>query len=281
MVGVDNGRACRGIGRGVATALHGALRLRLGEPPQADLCWDDHLRCGGRGGAIGAQPSGAGRSTSRALVTAGRWGVGALHKVLTVLYRSGAPDTIRTCGLYLRRVDARAPNPGTTHLFNRKNGALQAPGNHAAACLLTPRYVHGHEPHCRPHPPPANRFRIDRVGLPRFTYGKKPVASGAPHGRALSVRAPSGATCRMPRCRSGKKATWQKMAASATAEATCEQQREPTFAPTHKGYLESDSRRRAKLAARGRLFQRRLTEATSRHSVCVQRQGELKRGTVG
>jgi hypothetical protein len=34
-----------------------------------------------------------------------------------------------------------APNPGTTHLINRKNGMLQALGNHATACLLTPRYV--------------------------------------------------------------------------------------------------------------------------------------------
>src|SRR6266446_1836165 len=86
MVGLDNGRDCtrRGFGHGVATALYGALQLRLGEPPRADLRWDDHLRCGGRGCAIRAQPGGARRSTSRALVT-GRWGAGALHKVLTVL----------------------------------------------------------------------------------------------------------------------------------------------------------------------------------------------------
>ena len=71
MVGVDNGRdrARRGIGHGVATALHGALQLRLGEPPRADLPWDDHLRCGCRGGALRAQPSGARRSANRALVT--------------------------------------------------------------------------------------------------------------------------------------------------------------------------------------------------------------------
>src|SRR6266850_7654289 len=31
----------------------------------------------------------------------------------------------------------------------------------------------------------------------------------------------------------------------------------------------------------GRLFFGRLTDATSRRSVCVRRQGELKRGTVG
>src|SRR6266568_9632474 len=69
MVGLDNGRDCArgGFGHGVATALHGALQLRLGEPPRADLRWDDHLRCGGRGCAIGAQPGGARRSTSRAL----------------------------------------------------------------------------------------------------------------------------------------------------------------------------------------------------------------------
>ena len=39
----------------------------------------------------------------------------------------GAPDTIRTCGLRLRRADARAPNPGTTHLFDRKNGVFKPP----------------------------------------------------------------------------------------------------------------------------------------------------------
>jgi hypothetical protein len=60
-------RAHRGIGRGVATALHGAFQLQLGEPPRADLRWDHHLRCGGCGGADRAEPSGARRSTSRAL----------------------------------------------------------------------------------------------------------------------------------------------------------------------------------------------------------------------
>jgi hypothetical protein len=58
-----------GLAMGVAAALHAALQLRLGEPPRADLPWDDHLRCGCRGGAIRAQPSGARRSANRALVT--------------------------------------------------------------------------------------------------------------------------------------------------------------------------------------------------------------------
>src|SRR3981189_1384174 len=52
----------------------------------------------------------------------------------------GAPDTIRTCDLCLRRANAHGPNPEATHLINRKNGVLQA-GNDATACLLTPRYV--------------------------------------------------------------------------------------------------------------------------------------------
>jgi hypothetical protein len=55
----------------------------------------------------------------------------------------------------------------------------------------------GHEPHCRPRHRLANRFRISSVGLPGFS------------------------TCRTPRCRPGKEAISQKMAASATAEATC------------------------------------------------------------
>jgi CheY-like chemotaxis protein len=55
--------------------------------------------------------------------------------------KTGAPDTIRTCGLRLRRANAHVPNAGTTDLINRKNGVLQAPSNHAAACLFTPRYV--------------------------------------------------------------------------------------------------------------------------------------------
>ncbi len=72
VVGVDNGRdrARRGIGRSVATALHGAFQLRLGEPPRADLHWDDHLRRRGGGRADRAEPSGARRSTSRALEAA-------------------------------------------------------------------------------------------------------------------------------------------------------------------------------------------------------------------
>jgi len=42
--------------------------------------------------------------------------------------KTGAPDTIRTCDLCLRRANAHAPNPGRTHLINPKNGMLQAPG---------------------------------------------------------------------------------------------------------------------------------------------------------
>ena len=59
------------VGLAMALPLHymGQLQLRLGEPPRADLPWDDHLRCGCRGGAIRAQPSGARRSANRALVT--------------------------------------------------------------------------------------------------------------------------------------------------------------------------------------------------------------------
>ena len=43
--------------------------------------------------------------------------------------------------LRLRRANARASNPGTTHLINRKNGCCKPAGNHATACHLTPRYV--------------------------------------------------------------------------------------------------------------------------------------------
>jgi len=53
---------------------------------------------------------------------------------------SGAPVTIRTCHLCLRRVNARGDQSWNNHLINRKNGVLQA-GNHTTACLLTQRYV--------------------------------------------------------------------------------------------------------------------------------------------
>jgi hypothetical protein len=60
----------------------------------------------------------------------------------------GAPDTIRTCDLCLRRANVYAPIPGTTHLINRKNGVLQAPGQprhsvppySALRCLAKLRY---------------------------------------------------------------------------------------------------------------------------------------------
>jgi len=48
----------------------------------------------------------------------------------------GAPDTIRTCDLCLRRANVHAPNPGTTHLINRKNGCCKPPDNHAQRATL-------------------------------------------------------------------------------------------------------------------------------------------------
>jgi hypothetical protein len=64
------------------------------------------------------------------------------------VFRSGAPDTIRTCDLCLRRASVHAPNPRTTHLINRKNGCCKPPGNDAHSvppysalrCLAKPRY---------------------------------------------------------------------------------------------------------------------------------------------
>jgi hypothetical protein len=55
--------------------------------------------------------------------------------------KTGAPDTIQRVTFAFGGQTPTPQNPGTTHFINRKNGVLQAPCNHATACLLTPLYV--------------------------------------------------------------------------------------------------------------------------------------------
>src|SRR3981081_4478553 len=40
---------------------------------------------------------------------------------------AGAPDTIRTCGLRLRRANANSPSPGTTHSNQSREGGVAIP----------------------------------------------------------------------------------------------------------------------------------------------------------
>src|ERR1700730_696887 len=69
------------------------------------------------------------------------WGSG-------VRISSGAPGTIRTCDLCLRRANVHAPNPGTTHLINSQEWGVASPGQprhsvppySALRCLAKPRY---------------------------------------------------------------------------------------------------------------------------------------------
>jgi hypothetical protein len=90
------------------------------------------LRAGERIGPFNAYPGFGGQPRLNP-ARAGSLGIASpIQAAPPLLCRQGAlrrlwpRPTIQTCDLCLRRANVHAPNPGTTHLINRKNGVLQA-----------------------------------------------------------------------------------------------------------------------------------------------------------